>query len=36
MKIIHEKERQKTKTERNKDVTKSIVKVGELNDFVPR
>ena len=33
MKIIDERERQKTKTERNKKVTKAIAKVWGINDF---
>ena len=36
MKIIDERERQKTKTERCKGVVQVIVKVWELNGFVGR
>ena len=36
MKIIDERERQKTKTQRNKVVKQAVVKVGELKDFVVR
>ena len=36
MKIIDERERQKTKTQRNKAVKQAVVKVGELKDFVVR
>ena len=36
MKIIDEKERQKTKTERRKGVAQVIVKVWELNGFLAR
>ena len=34
MNIIYEREKQKTKTERNKGVMQAIGKVWELNDFV--
>ena len=33
MKIINERETQKTKTEKNKYVMQALVKVWELNDF---
>ena len=36
MKIIDEREKQKTKTERSKEVAQAIVKVWELNGFVAR
>ena len=36
MKIIDERERQKTKTERRKGVAQVIVNVWELNGFVAR
>ena len=36
MKISDEREKQKTKTDRNNVVTQAIVKVEELNYFVKR
>ena len=36
MKIIDERVRQQTKTQRNKVVKQDVVKVGELKDFVVR
>ena len=36
MKVTNEKEKQKRKTEINKGMTHTIVKVWELNDFVVR
>ena len=36
MKIIDERVRQQTKTQRNKAVKQDVVKVGELKDFVVR